>query len=107
MQLQIRCYDVDAKTTRCGSSVRLSASAEIDRPHPLRVLSPNDEIGALLFLLSFPTVIGHHMMPITSCIHPPRYITTTATVHPAGLDLRQVDSLVASREEIGPYVRVW
>jgi hypothetical protein len=34
------------------------------------------------------------MMPITSCIHPPRYITTTATVHPAGLDLRQVDSLL-------------
>jgi hypothetical protein len=101
MQLQIRCYDVDAKLPVVEAHVRLyCVSKDRPVPHPLRVLSPNDEIGALLFL-SFPTVISHHI-DAYSQLHPPAtaHNHTTATVHPAGLDLRQVDSLVASREEI-------
>jgi hypothetical protein len=101
IQLQIRCYDADAKLPVVEAHVRLyCVSKDRPVPHPLRVLSPNDEIGAALFL-SFPTVISHHI-DAYSQLHPPVTVHnhTTATVHPAGLDLRQVDSLIANREEI-------
>jgi hypothetical protein len=100
IQLQIRCYDADAKHPVVEAHVRLYCVAK-DRPvpRPLRVLQPNDELGAQLFL-SFPTVISHHI-DAYSKLHPPVPAShTTATVHPAGLDLRQVDSAICSREEI-------
>jgi hypothetical protein len=101
IQLQIRCYDADAKHPVVEAHVRLyCVSKDRPVPHPLRVLQPNDDFGAALFL-SFPTVISHHI-DAYSLLSPPVTVHdhTTATVHPAGLDLRQIDSHIAEREEI-------
>jgi hypothetical protein len=58
MQLQIRCYDVDAKlpVVEARSTLR---QRRWTCPHPLRVLSPNDEVGALLFLSPFRLSLDH------------------------------------------------
>jgi hypothetical protein len=101
MQLQIRCYDADAKLPVVEAHVRLyCVSKDRPVPTPLRVLQPNDDFGAALFL-SFPTVISHHIdayshLSPTVAVHN----HTTATVDPAGMMLRQVDSQTANREEV-------
>jgi acyl-CoA thioesterase FadM len=101
MQLQIRCYDADAKLPVVEAHVRLyCVSKDRPVPTPLRVLRPNDEHGAALFL-SFPTVIAHHI-DTYSQLSPPVAVHnhTTGTVDPCGMVLRQVDSSTANREEV-------
>lgn len=95
VRFQVRVYDVDAKhpvvEARCRMYAVLRNRAV---PRPLRLLQPNDEVGAPLFL-SLPSVISHHIDPY-SALHPP----STLPVATAGLNLRQVDSLISNREEV-------
>ena len=101
IQLQIRCYDADAKHPVVEAHVRLYCIHKVrPAPKPLRILRPDDDLGSMLFL-SFPTLVTHSIDRY-SMLHPPSLVHdhTTATVHPAGLDLRQVDSVTANREEV-------
>lgn len=95
VQLQIRVFDLDARYPVCDAHVRLYAVLKgRPVPRPLRVLRPNDEFGATL-LLSLPSVVHHHI-DVYSLLHPP----VQTPVMAGGLDLRQVDSTIVSREEI-------
>ena len=97
VRLQCRIYDVDSKHPIVEAHVRLYVvMRERPVPRPLRLLQPDDELGATLFL-SFPTVVSHHM-DLYSMLHPPR--EDVEGVLPSGLILRQVDSSTASREEV-------
>ncbi|KAL7579912.1 hypothetical protein ACA910_004916 [Epithemia clementina (nom. ined.)] len=95
VRFQVRIFDVDAKHPVVEAHIRFYAVHKA-RPVPrlLRLLQPNDELGAYLFL-SLPTVVSHHI-DIYSLLHPP----VEAPMTPFGIDLRQVDSAIGSREEI-------
>ena len=97
VRLQCRIYDIDSKHPIVEAHVRLYVvMKERPVPRPLRLLQPNDELGATLFL-SFPTVVSHHL-DVYSMLHPPR--EDAGGILPCGLILRQVDSATANREEV-------
>lgn len=95
VRFQIRVYDVDAGLPVVEAHIRmLAVTKSRPVPRPLRLLQPNDELGGMLFL-SAPAVVTHHV-DIYSVLHPPR----TPPVNPSGIILRQVDSVISSREEV-------
>ena len=95
VRFQLRLFDIDAKYPVIEAHVRLYAVKK-DRPVPrqLRILQPNDDLGAVLFL-SLPYVVAHHI-DVYSMLHP----YTPQSDLSSGLILRQVDSATANREEI-------
>jgi Inward rectifier potassium channel C-terminal domain len=95
VRFQVRVYDVDAANPVIEAHIRMYAVTK-DRPVPrqLRMLQPNDEFGAMLFL-SVPSVVSHHI-DIYSMLHPP----TATPVNPSGIVLRQADSAICNREEV-------
>lgn len=97
VRFQIRLYDADAQHPVVEAHVRLYAVLK-DRPvpRPLRILQPDDELGAMLFS-SWPTVVSHHI-DLYSLLHP--HDTNLPPVAPSGLVLRQADSPTASREDV-------
>lgn len=108
VRFQVRVYDVDSRHPVVEAHARLYAVRK-DRPvpRPLRILNPNDELGAMLFL-SMPTVINHHI-DVYSMLHPPlqpKLGDTTGNSKSiysnrcAGLTLRQADSAVHGRQEV-------
>lgn len=96
VRFQIRIYDADAEHPVVEAHVRLYVVLK-DRPvpRPLRILQPDDELGAMLFS-SWPTVVSHHV-DLYSLLHPH---DMTPPLPQAGLVLRQSDSTTASREEV-------
>jgi hypothetical protein len=95
VRFQVRVYDVDAKHPVVEARCRMYAVLkERAVPIMLRLIQPNDELGAPLFL-SLPSVIVHHLDHY-SALHP----HTTLPVSTAGLTLRQVDSIISNREEV-------
>ena len=95
IRFQVRVYDLDASHPIVESHVRMYAVTRgRPVPRPLRMLQPNDELNAMLFL-SVPTVMAHHV-DVYSTLHPP----ADKPVHPSGLILRTVDSETCNREEV-------
>lgn len=94
VRLQMRVYDIDSRHPVVESHIRMYAVTK-NRPVPrqLRITQPNDELHSMLFL-SLPNVVSHHI-DLYSILHPQH----ATAVDPAGLTLRQVDSLSGSREE--------
>ena len=94
-RFQVRVYDADAAHPIIEAHVRLYAVTK-DRavPRPMRILNPDDERGAMLFL-SVPAVISHQV-DLYSVLHPPK----PTPVPTSGLILRQSDSATCNREEI-------
>jgi hypothetical protein len=103
---QTRVYDVDEGHGIVESHVRMYALLKHKDAdgHPqlvqLRIVSPNDELGGVLFL-NIPTVVTHEMdyySPLYPSYKDPaarRYRLSSG-----GLLLREVDSLTGNREEI-------
>lgn len=94
-RFQIRVYDVDAKFPVVEAHVRMYALLkERPVPRPLRILQPDDELGAML-LLSLPNVVSHSV-DVHSLLHPPG----KEPLDNHGLILREADSAVVSRESL-------
>jgi hypothetical protein len=94
LRFQVRVYDIDAASPVIEAHVRLYAVTKSRPvPRPLRIIQPDDEFLANLFL-SLPTVVSHHV-DLYSIMHPPRE-TPVAT---GGVLLRQADSVNCVREE--------
>lgn len=103
---QFRVYDVDTGHGVVEAHVRLYAllkHKDADghpRMEQLRLISPNDDLGAVLFL-NIPTVVTHEVD-----YYSPLFRTSRADVcnkyrlPTGGLLLRQVDSITGNREEI-------
>lgn len=97
VRFQMRVYDIDARKPVVEAHIRLYAVAKRRPvPRPLRLIQPNDDYGAMLFL-SFPYVVSHHI-DIYSMLHPP-IRKKPGSIDPSGLFLRQVDSVNGSRED--------
>jgi hypothetical protein len=102
---QVRVYDVDSEHAVVESHVRLYAlmkQKDLDG-HPqlvrLRTENPNDELGGML-ILSLPSVVTHEIdchSPLRTG-HAPDEVGFR--VSSGGLELREVDSITANREEI-------
>jgi hypothetical protein len=98
VRFQVRVYDVDSQHPVVEAHVRLYAvTKERAVPRPMRIIQPNDELNAMLFL-SLPQVVSHHI-DLYSMLHPHQ------PDHPLldknqGLMLRQADSATCSREEV-------
>lgn len=113
VRFQVRVYDTDARHPVVEAHARLYAVRK-DRPvpRPLRIIQPNDELHAQLFL-SMPSIIHHHI-DIYSLLHPVPQATDSdqdssknnMLVYPesAGLMLRQADSISRMREECECYI---
>jgi hypothetical protein len=103
---QVRVYDVDAGHSIVEAHVRLYAllnHKDLDG-HPqlvrLRIESPNDDLGGMLFL-SIPSLVTHEV-DCHSPLHAGRDHGEEARFRlpSGGLDLREVDSRTGMREEI-------
>jgi hypothetical protein len=85
VRLQIRIYDLDPTHPVVEAHVRLYAwTKHRPVPRPLRLLQPNDELGALLYM-SMPTVVTHHI-DTYSMLHPTSNVEFP--VAPSGLVVR-------------------
>lgn len=95
IRFQVRLYDVDAKHPVVEAKCRVYAVLkERSVPIQMRLIQPNDELGAPLFL-SLPCVVAHHIDHY-SAIHPP----VELPIETSGLTLRQADSCASGREEV-------
>ena len=99
--LQFRVYDVDASHAIVEAHVRLYALLKHKDAdgHPqlvsLRLLSPNDDLGGVLFL-SIPTVVTHEV-DMHSALSPST--SQKYRLPSGGLLLRQVDGLTGNRDD--------
>ena len=103
---QFRVYDVDEGHGIVEAHVRMYAllkHKDVDG-HPqlvqLRIVSPNDDLGAVLFL-NIPTVVTHEM-DYYSPLNPDfkDKVAAKYRLSSGGLLLREVDSVTGNREEI-------
>eukprot|EP00540_Astrosyne_radiata_P000087 CAMPEP_0116866346 /NCGR_PEP_ID=MMETSP0418-20121206/25970_1 /TAXON_ID=1158023 /ORGANISM="Astrosyne radiata, Strain 13vi08-1A" /LENGTH=405 /DNA_ID=CAMNT_0004501955 /DNA_START=343 /DNA_END=1560 /DNA_ORIENTATION=- len=94
-EFMFRVTDMDSAHPIVEAHVRMFARKGIELI-PLRILNPNDDLGAALFL-SWPTVVTHHI-DVHSPLHPPS--PRRIRLRNAGLHLREADSVTANREEI-------
>jgi hypothetical protein len=95
LRFEVRMYDVDARHPVVEAKCRVYAVLkERSVPIQMRLVQPNDELGAPLFL-SLPCVVAHHIDHY-SAIHPP----VDLPVETSGLTLRQADSGASGREEV-------
>jgi hypothetical protein len=98
VRFQVRVFDVDSRLPVVEAHVRLYAvTKERPVPRPLRIIQPNDELNAMLFL-SLPQVICHHI-DLHSILHP-SVPNNPLTEICNGLTLRQADSTTCNREEV-------
>ncbi|KAL3915703.1 MAG: hypothetical protein SGILL_005520 [Bacillariaceae sp.] len=96
IRFQVRIFDCDAKHPVVEAHVRMYCIMKHRPvPRPLRILQPDDELGATMFL-SFPTIVNHNV-DMYSLLHPP---TATVLMKPRGLVLRQVDGDTANRDDV-------
>jgi hypothetical protein len=96
VRFQVRLFDADTRHPVVEAHVRMyCVMKQRPVPRPLRILQPDDELGAML-LLSFPNVVSHNI-DMYSLLHPP---VASILMKPKGLVLRQVDGHTASRDDI-------
>jgi hypothetical protein len=96
VRFQVRLFDCDAHHPVVEAHVRFyCVMKHRPVPRPLRILQPNDELNAMLFL-SFPTVASHHI-DIYSLLHPQ---VETILPKPKGLVLRQADGYTGNRDDV-------
>ena len=103
---QFRVYDVDTGHGIVEAHVRMYAllkHKDMDghpRPEQLRLVSPNDELGAVLFL-NIPSVITHQVDYYSPLYQNPRDENNNPyRLSSGGLLLREVDSITGNRDEI-------
>lgn len=95
VRFQVRVFDIDAANPVLEARVRLYAVTKSRPvPRPLRMLQPNDELVAMLFM-SVPSVVTHRV-DLYSLLHPP----CETRVEPSGLVVRQADSGSGGREDV-------
>jgi len=101
---QVRVYDMDQGHGIVEAHVRMYALLKHTDADghaqlvQLRIVSPNDELGAVLFL-NIPTVVTHEM-DYYSPLYPSDTSTRKYRLSSGGLLLREVDSRTGNREEI-------
>lgn len=93
--LKAQCYDIDSKHPVVETHVRMYVMDKDLEVRPLRLLSPNDDMGGML-LTSLPTHATHHIDHHSALS--PRGMPLVMDSH--GLILRAADSSTANREEI-------
>jgi len=98
MILEVKVYDVDSQYPLVESHVRIYAvQCSLDRSYvPLRIMSPNDDLGATL-CASLPTKIVHHI-DAYSALLPPNHRLLRHVVNDHGLTLREADSTTGGRD---------
>lgn len=95
--LNVRCYDIDSAYPVVETHVRMYMMDKNLKLHVLRILQPDDEMGAMLYT-SLPAEIAHHV-DHHSPLAPPRYtIPFVAKAH--GMPFRAIDSATGNRDEI-------
>ena len=101
---QVRIYDVETGHGIVEAHVRLYALLKHKDAdgHPkleqLRIVSPNDDFGSVLFL-NIPTVVTHEV-DVYSPLYDKRDVCDQYRLSSGGLLLREVDSITGNREEI-------
>ena len=99
--LSFRVFDVDARHPVVEAHVRLYVvSQKSPIPMPLRILIPNDDLGAMLYL-SLPSQVVHTIdgySPLAPKLQ--AKCGASATVPTDGLNLRQVDSSTNNRDDV-------
>ena len=96
VRFQVRLFDCDTKHPVVEAHVRMyCVMKQRPVPRPLRILQPDDDLGAMLFL-SFPSVVSHNI-DMYSLLHPP---VASFLMKPKGLVLRQVDGQTNNRDDI-------
>ena len=93
--LKIQCYDMDSKHPVVEAHVRLYLLDKDLKFHPLRVLYPYDDFGAMLFT-SLPIQMIHHIDHHSALS--PRGMPLVMDSN--GLTLKSADSPTGNREEI-------
>jgi len=104
---QFRVYDVEAGHGIVEAHVRLYAllKHKDNEGHPqmeqLRIVSPNDDLGAVLFL-NIPTVITHEVDYYSPLYNNNKFKHDCDgyRLSSGGLVLREIDSVIGNREEI-------
>jgi hypothetical protein len=95
IMLKVQCYDIDSRHPVVETHVQIYAFTKDYKMVPLRILSPDDELGGRL-VTSIPVQISHHV-DHHSALSPRK---SPFMVDPSGLILRGADSATASRDEI-------
>lgn len=93
---EVRVFDVDAAHPVVEAHVRLYAKVG-GQMVEMRMLSPNDVIGANLFL-SWPAVVQHEV-DVHSPLYPPQRHRDPFRLPNAGLNLRHAESVVGDVEQ--------
>ena len=90
-----RCYDIDAEFPVVEAHVRMYVMDRRMKMHNLRILDPDDDMGATLHI-SVPVEMQHHVDHHSALS--PRGMPLIA--NPSGLCLRSSDSHAGNRDEI-------
>ena len=90
-----KCYDLDSSYPLVEAHARMYFLDHKMKLHPLRLVDPNDDLGAMLYP-SIPQVISHHI-DYHSALSP-KFMPLVENNQ--GLMLRTVDSATCNREEI-------
>jgi hypothetical protein len=93
----VQCYDIDSVYPVVETHARMYMIDRHLKLHVLRLLSPNDDLGGMLYT-SLPSIITHHVdhhSPLS-----PSHLKMPFIAHSHGLVLRASDSATASRDEI-------
>ena len=93
--MKVQCYDIDSKYPVCETHVRMYVLDKDLKLHPIRVLYPYDDLGAMLFT-SLPVQIIHqidHHSPLS-----PRGMPLV--IESNGLPLKSADSRTNNRLDI-------
>lgn len=98
--LQAQFYDLDSQRPIVESHVRFYVLDKSPYPklHLLRMMSPNDELGGMVFP-SLPATVTHHIDQ-HSMMCPEQHRHRPLVIDSKGMVLRSIDSATASREEI-------
>jgi hypothetical protein len=94
--LEVRVFDTDARHPIVESHVRLYARTKTNELIPLRIISPTDDTGAMLFL-GLPCIVRHEI-DVYSALHP--QVCSKFRLPRSGLHLRDVDSRTGNIEQL-------
>jgi hypothetical protein len=94
--LEVRVFDTDAKYPIVESHVRLYARTKTNELIPLRIISPTDDTGAMLFL-GLPCIVRHEI-DVYSALHPP--VNHKFRLPGSGLHLREADSRTGNIDQM-------
>jgi len=108
--LHVRVYDLDSQLPVVEAHIRMycvswrdyeKQSTDMTQPHLLhhmRILRPNDDLGAMMFT-SIPANVTHHIDAYSPLV-PPEMRRKVNVMNNGGLELREVDDMTGSRNDI-------